>query len=118
MPRSIVRGALVGLDVGTNGARAMAVDPSGKVLGVAISSYPVSTPRPGWIEQNPEDWWAASAAALRHLRARVQRPFLAVGLTGQMHGAVFLDKNIVSSGPLSCGAISEPSCNARRSLSQ
>jgi xylulokinase len=93
MPSSRVSGALVGLDVGTNGARAMAVDINGKVLGVATSSYPVSSPRPGWTEQNPEDWWAASAAVLRHLRARVQRPFLAVGLTGQMHGAVFLDRN-------------------------
>ncbi len=93
MTRSNLQGALVGLDVGTNGARALAIDLTGKVLAVATADYPLSTPRPGWTEQDPEKWWEASARVLRHLRAKIQHPFLGVGLTGQMHGAVFLDED-------------------------
>jgi xylulokinase len=77
--------ALVGLDVGTSAVKAVAISPDGEVLGVAEESYPLSVPRPGWAEQDPEDWWRAAEAAL----ARV--PEGPVGLTGQMHGLVALD---------------------------
>jgi len=90
--KAAVQGVLVGLDVGTNGARALAVDLRGKVLAEATAMYPLSTPRPGWTEQNPEDWWDASATVLRHLVSQIDQPVLAVGLTGQMHGSVFLDE--------------------------
>lgn len=92
MSRSNAEGALVGLDVGTNGARAVAVDLDGRVLAVATAGYPLSTPRPGWTEQDPESWWEASVQALRRVRAAVQHRLLGIGLTGQMHGAVFLDR--------------------------
>jgi xylulokinase len=87
-----LEGALVGLDVGTNGARALAVDLTGTVLAVETAGYPLSTPRPGWTEQDPEKWWEASASVLRKLRAKTHHPFLGIGLTGQMHGSVFLDE--------------------------
>ena len=48
---------LVGLDVGTGGARAVAIDSSGEIVAEASSEYPLHTPRPGWTEQDPEDWW-------------------------------------------------------------
>jgi xylulokinase len=81
--------ALVGLDVGTTGVKAIAVTPEGEVLARAERSYPLSTPRPGWSEQDPEDWWIAAEAAL----AEVSRAHDVdgIGLSGQMHGLVALD---------------------------
>ena len=79
---------LVGLDVGTTGAKAVAISPRGEVLARAQEDYQLSTPRPGWSEQDPEDWWRASEAALAAVGAdRAQ----GVGLSGQMHGLVVLD---------------------------
>ncbi len=82
---------LIGLDIGTTGARAVLVDLEGKVLAVATESYPLSTPRPGWTEQDPEDWWNAAQVVLRKVASESPSPPLGLGLTGQMHGSVFLD---------------------------
>jgi xylulokinase len=81
--------ALVGIDVGTTGVKAIAVSPDGAVLAQAEHGYPLATPRPGWSEQDPEDWWRASEAAL----AEVSRGLdvAGIGLSGQMHGLVTLD---------------------------
>lgn len=92
MARGKTRGVLVGLDVGTSAVRALAVDAGGTVMAVAAAAYPLSTPRPGWAEQDPEDWWQAARKALRELTEGLKAPVLGVGLTGQMHGAVFLDE--------------------------
>jgi xylulokinase len=81
--------ALVGLDVGTTGVKAVAVDPDGAVLATAERGYPLSTPKPGWSEQDPEDWWRASEAALAEVSAG--REVAGIGLSGQMHGLVVLD---------------------------
>ena len=79
--------ALVGLDVGTTGAKAVAITPEGELIASAEESYPLSTPRAGWSEQDPEDWWRASERALATLGVEATR----VGLSGQMHGLVCLD---------------------------
>jgi xylulokinase len=79
---------LVGLDVGTSGVKALAVSPDGEVVGSAEVGYPLSTPRPGWAEQDPEDWWRATQEALEALGAR---DVAGIGLSGQMHGLVALD---------------------------
>ena len=76
---------LIGLDVGTSGVKGIAIDEDGTVLAVAEESYPLSTPHPGWAEQDPEAWWRASQAVLARL------PDGPVGLSGQMHGLVVLD---------------------------
>src|SRR5436309_4461611 len=86
-------GSLLGLDIGTSGTRAIAIDLAGNVLVAATEEYPQATPRPGWTEQEPEDWWAASQAVLRRVVSECGQPPLALGLTGQMHGAVFLDES-------------------------
>ena len=62
---------LVGLDVGTTGVKAIAVEPDGRVAGSAEHGYPLSTPRAGWSEQDPEDWWRATRDALADLAAQV-----------------------------------------------
>ena len=79
---------LVGLDVGTTGVKALAVSPDGDVVASAEEHYPLSTPQPGWAEQDPEDWWRASRAALGRLGAGSSP----IGLSGQMHGLVCLDE--------------------------
>ena len=81
---------LLGLDVGTGGARAVAVDESGSVVAEASSEYPLMSPRPGWTEQNPEDWWEGAREALGKVAAEVEDEIVGLGLTGQMHGSVFL----------------------------
>jgi xylulokinase len=81
--------ALVGLDVGTTGVKAVAISPDGAVLARAEEEYGLSTPRPGWAEQEPEQWWRAAEAALARLGVR---DVAGIGLSGQMHGLVALDE--------------------------
>jgi xylulokinase len=80
---------LVGLDVGTTGVKALALSPEGEVLARAEEEYDLSTPRPGWAEQDPEAWWRAADRALAALGAE---PTTSIGLSGQMHGLVVLDE--------------------------
>jgi xylulokinase len=80
--------ALVGLDVGTTGVKALALAPGGEILDRAEAEYPLSIPRPGWAEQDPEDWWRASEVALAALGVD---EIAGIGLSGQMHGLVVLD---------------------------
>ena len=82
---------MVGLDIGTTGARALAVDETGQVLAAFSAEYPMYSPRPGWTEQNPEDWWQAARKVLAALADAAPGQVASLGLTGQMHGAVFLD---------------------------
>jgi xylulokinase len=87
---------LIGLDVGTGGARALAVDEGGNVVAEASYEYPLSSPYPGWSEQDPTDWWRASKEVLAEIARRVQDSgdeMSGIGLTGQMHGSVFLDSS-------------------------
>ena len=91
-PRARVRsppvGIAIGLDVGPSGVKAIAVDADGTVLARREIGYPLSTPRPGWAEQDPEDWWRAASEALDGL---VDGEVAGIGLSGQMHGLVALD---------------------------
>jgi xylulokinase len=82
--------ALVGLDVGTTGVKAVAISPTGEVLARAEEEYPLATPRPGWAEQDPDEWWRVSGAALARLG--VAKP-AGIGLSGQMHGLVCLGRD-------------------------
>ena len=79
--------ALVGIDVGTTGVKALAVSPTGEVIARAEEAYPLSTPQPGWSEQEPDDWVRASEDALAGLGVDA----VGIGLSGQMHGLVCLD---------------------------
>ena len=80
---------LLGLDVGTSSVKGIAIDEDGAVLAVAERGYPLSTPRPGWSEQDPEDWWRGAAEVLEELDASSAA---GIGLSGQMHGLVALDE--------------------------
>lgn len=84
---------ILGLDVGTSGVKAILVSDAGEVRAAATTPLSLSTPHPGWAEQDPEAWWAASVASIRgvlHQCPGVQ--VAAIGLSGQMHSSVFLDR--------------------------
>jgi xylulokinase len=87
---------LLGIDVGTTGAKAILITAAGAVLAEATSEYPMATRRPLWAEQNPHDWWSATVASVREVLHQAAAPAEAVagvGLTGQMHGLVLLDEH-------------------------
>ena len=83
----------LGIDVGTTAVKALVVDELGSVVGEAESPLEVSVPNPGWAEQNPSDWWQGTVRAVRAacIRAGV-REVKSIGLSGQMHSSVLLDK--------------------------
>ena len=81
--------AVIGVDVGTTGVKALALSPDGNVLATATRGYPLSTPQAGWAEQDPEDWWRAADAALAEVADG--REVAGIGFSGQMHGLVALD---------------------------
>jgi xylulokinase len=87
---------LLGIDVGTGGSRALVIDEAGRVFASAtIEHVPFTSPQTGWAEQDPRDWWRASCAAVRAVLSNgavSADEIKCVGLTGQMHGAVLLDK--------------------------
>jgi len=84
---------LLGLDVGTGGTRVVLISGDGYVVGsAAVEHEAFRSPHPGWAEQDPEDWWRAAQTAIRQVMEAGGSPAIeAVGLTGQMHGAVMLD---------------------------
>ncbi|HEX6844833.1 MAG TPA: xylulokinase [Actinomycetota bacterium] len=98
--RGVVEGGVVGvrvavgIDVGTTGARAVAVDERGAVVDARTADYPLLTPHPRWTEQDPEAWWRATREVLGGVVASCRdasAEVVGIGLTGQMHGSVFLE---------------------------
>lgn len=84
---------LLGIDIGTSGTKTLVCDDDGNVLATALAEHPISTPKPGWSEQNPEDWWQSTIAATKAVlkKAKLKGSDIGgVGLSGQMHGSVFL----------------------------
>jgi len=87
---------LLGLDIGTSGTKALLLSENHAVLAAAESPHQLLTPRPGWTEQDPECWWKACQLATKAVLAKAGvkgSAVRAIGLSGQMHGSVFLDKN-------------------------
>src|SRR3970040_1580386 len=85
----------LGIDVGTSGTKTLAINAKGKILGQALATYPSYHPKPLWSEQDPEDWWTATVKTVRAVvkQAKLKPADVkAIGLSGQMHGSVFLDK--------------------------
>jgi xylulokinase len=88
-------GHVLGLDVSTTATKAVLVAGDGSVVGVGVAEYGYEVPHPLWSEQDPELWWTAAGAAIRSVLATTGVPaasIVAVGLTGQMHGLVLLDR--------------------------
>ena len=84
----------LGIDIGTSGTKTIAIDESGAILASASAEYPCDHPHPGWSEQDPDSWWRATVLTVREVLAKGNlKPadVAAIGLSGQMHGSVFLD---------------------------
>lgn len=87
---------LLGIDIGTSGAKTLAINPEGEILAEAAASYSVQYPKPMWTEQDPEDWWRGVVKTVRQVMRKGKwkaGDVKAIGLSGQMHGSVFLDKS-------------------------
>jgi xylulokinase len=86
----------LGIDVGTGSTRALAIDQGGRIVTSASEDHEAfASPRIGWAEQDPADWWRACGAAVRKALAQGHLSgdqIACVGLSGQMHGAVLLDE--------------------------
>ena len=107
---------LIGLDIGTSGAKCILVDDKGAVLASSTQEYPLSTPKPGWAEQNPQDWWDAVVRGLKVIlpKANVPKDQIAgVSFSGQMHGLVALDKdlNVIRPAILWCDSRTQKQCD-------
>ncbi len=86
----------LGIDIGTSGTKTLAMRKDGKILASATEEYPLSSPRPGWSEQEPAHWWKATVKSVRRVLkgGKIKAASVSgIGLSGQMHGSVFLDKN-------------------------
>ncbi len=99
--------------MGTGGTRALVTDAAGKVIASGSEDHePFASPRPGWAEQDPRDWWRACGSAVKKaLRSanRARTTLLASDSPGQMHGAVLLDSadEVVRSAIIWCDQRSE-----------
>ncbi|MCC7084186.1 MAG: xylulokinase [Pirellulales bacterium] len=85
----------LGIDIGTSGTKTIAINERGKLLASATAEYPLYTPKPLWSEQDPDDWWKATVATVRAVvKIGKLKPadVKGIGLSGQMHGSVFLDR--------------------------
>lgn len=89
-------GYFLGIDIGTSGTKTLLIDEAGKILAEATATYPSHHPKPLWSEQDPEHWWTATVETVRKVvrKAGVKGAEVrSIGLSGQMHGSVFLDKS-------------------------
>ena len=85
---------LIGIDVGTSGTKTVLFDMAGNPLAAKTVEYPMAQPHNGWSEQSPDDWWNAAVDGLRAvLDNHAPDDVIGIGLSGQMHGLVMLDKN-------------------------
>jgi len=87
---------LLGIDIGTSGTKILVVNAQGEKIASTTIEYPLYTPQPMWAEQNPLDWWKATVDGIRQIlsgQGIAGEDIVGVGLSGQMHGSVFLDKN-------------------------
>ena len=107
---------VLGIDVGTGGTRALIVDEKGRIAAAATEEHePFASPKIGWAEQRPEDWWRAAGVAVRKALAQGNLrgdQIACVGFSGQMHGAVMLDAagEVVRPALIWCDVRTEKQC--------
>lgn len=107
---------LIGVDIGTSGVKAVACSTEGQIVATASAQYPLHFPRPGWVEQDPADWWNGTCAALQDLTIQLgekRNQIKGMALSGQMHSSVFLgkDNEVIRPALLWCDARTTEECS-------
>ncbi len=107
---------LLGVDIGTSGTKTVLFDEQGNTVASATWEYPLSQPQVGWAEQNPEDWWRASAGSIAEVVRKSgvnPRDIKGLGLSGQMHGMVLLDgsNNVLHPAIIWCDQRTQAECD-------
>jgi xylulokinase len=111
-----MRSFVLGIDIGTGGTRALIVDENGRIVSSATEEHePFASPKIGWAEQHPGDWWRAAGVAVRKTLAQGNLrgdQIACVGFSGQMHGAVMLDATgeVVRPALIWCDVRTEKQC--------
>tara|TARA_B100001123_G_scaffold433001_1_gene556900 strand:+ start:5578 stop:6456 length:879 start_codon:yes stop_codon:yes gene_type:complete len=106
---------VLGLDIGTGGSRAVLVGDEGQVVAAAtVAHSPFVSPKTGWAEQEPDDWWRAAQQAIQQVLSKASAEVQVVGLSGQMHGAVLLDgaSSVIRPAIIWCDQRTEAECCA------
>lgn len=106
---------LIGIDIGTSGTKTVLFDERGNTVASSTVEYDMAQPEIGWAEQDPEDWWKATCQSLREVIGKSGinvDEIKGIGLSGQMHGAVLLDKdgNVLRSAIIWCDQRSSAEC--------
>lgn len=103
---------LLGIDVGNSHAKAVLVAPDGALVAQAHAAHPTRHPRPGWAEQDPDDWWRSVVAATRAALAQATGQVRAIGVSGQGCAVTLLDAGGQALHPaiLAMDSRSEPQC--------
>lgn len=86
---------LIGIDVGTTGTKTILIDENGTLIASSLVEYPLYTPKPKWAEQDPEDWWRGTVESIKGVISQGKidsQDICGLGLSGQMHGLVLIDK--------------------------
>ncbi len=110
---------LVGIDVGTTGTKTVVFDTGGRPVASKTVEYPLYQPHNGWSEQDPADWWNAAVTGLRSVLEGIDKSEIAgIGLSGQMHGLVMLDKdnNILRPAIIWCDQRTAKECEQMNEL--
>ena len=106
---------LLGLDIGTSGTKTALFDENGQTIATTTYGYDLFQPQSGWAEQNPEDWWTACVQGIKDVmeKSKVKNSQIkGVGLSGQMHGLVLLDKEnkLIRDSIIWCDQRTEKEC--------
>ena len=112
---------LLGVDIGTSGTKTVLFDEAGNTIASALGEYPLYQPNIGWAEQDPEDWWVATCNTIKAVLSKSgvnPADVKGVGLSGQMHGAVLLDKdnNVLRKSIIWCDQRSSAECEQITSI--
>ncbi len=107
---------LIGVDIGTSGTKTVIFDLKGNTIGSALYEYPMYQPKMGWAEQDPEDWWKATYMSIEKVMDKTgikKSEVKGIGLSGQMHGMVLLDKdnNVLRPSIIWCDQRTQPQCD-------
>ncbi|MGI6777658.1 MAG: xylulokinase [Acetivibrionales bacterium] len=112
---------LLGIDIGTSGTKTVLFDETGNTVASSVEEYPLYQPKVGWAEQDPEDWWKATYTSISSVLSKSgvnSSEVKGIGLSGQMHGAVLLDKDykVLRKAIIWCDQRSSAECEQITSL--